>query len=86
MNLLKKVKHVTWKLLEIPKLSGVSHKRAIKALEKAGFRVVRQGKHVTMTNGERILIILRTNPINAFTMAGIVKDAGLTIEEFKKQI
>jgi len=38
-----------------------------------------------MTNGERILIILpRANPINAFTMAGIVKDAGLTIEEFKK--
>ena len=45
---------------------------------------MRQGKHVTMTNGERILIILRVNPINAFTMAGIVKDAGLTIEEFKK--
>ena len=86
MNLLKKVKHVTWKLREIPKLSGVSHKRAIKALEKAGFRVVRQGKHVTMTNGERILIIPRANPINVFTMAGIVKDAGLTIEEFKKQI
>jgi len=39
-----------------------------------------------MTNGERILIIPRANPINAFTKAGIVKDAGLTIEEFKKQI
>jgi hypothetical protein len=37
-----------------------------------------------MTNGEQILIIPRANPINAFTMAGIVKDAGLTIEEFKK--
>jgi len=47
---------------------------------------VRQGKHVTITNGERILIIPRANPINALTMAGIVKDAGLTIEEFKKQI
>ena len=55
-------------------------------MEKAGFRVVRQGKHVKMTNGERISIIPRANPINAFTMAGIVKDAGLTIEEFKKQI
>ena len=87
MNLLKKVKHITWKLLEeIPKLSGVSHKRAIKALEKAGFRVVRQGKHVTMTNEERILIIPLANPFNAFTMAGIVKDAGLIIEGFKKQI
>ena len=69
----------------MPKLSGISHKRAIKALEKAGFRVARQGKHVTMTNGERILIFPRANPINAFTMAGIVKDVGLTIEEFKKQ-
>ena len=26
---------VTWKLREMPKLSGVSHKRAIKAVEKA---------------------------------------------------
>ena len=83
MNLLKKVKHVTWKLLEIPKLSGISHNRAIKASEKAGFRVLRQGKHVTMTNGEQILIIPRANPINAFIMAEIVKDAGLTIEEVK---
>jgi len=24
------------------------------------------------------------NPVDAFTMAGIVKDAGLSIEEFKK--
>ena len=70
----------------MPKLSGVSHKIAIKAFEKSGFRVVRQGKHITMTNVERILTIPRANPINTFTMAGIVKDAGLTIEEFKKQI
>ena len=37
MNLLKKVKHVTWKLQEMPTLSGVSHNRAIKAVEKTGF-------------------------------------------------
>ena len=86
MSLLRRVKHATWKLPEMPKLSGVSHKRAIKAFEKSGFRVVRQGKHITMTNVERILTIPRANPINTFTMAGIVKDAGLTIEEFKKQI
>ena len=86
MSLLRRVKHATWKLPEMPKLSGVSHKIAIKAFEKSGFRVVRQGKHITMTNGERSLTIPRANPINTFTMAGIVKDAGLTIEEFKKQI
>ena len=70
----------------MPKLAGISHQRAVKALEKAGFRIARQGKHITMTNGERIITIPRANPIHSFTMAGIVKDAGLTIEEFKKLI
>jgi len=37
-----------------------------------------------MTNGERVITIPRANPVNAFTIAGIVKDAGLSIEEFKK--
>ena len=37
-----------------------------------------------MTNGERIITIPRHNPVNALTMGGIVKDAGLSIEEFKR--
>jgi hypothetical protein len=37
-----------------------------------------------MTNGDIVLTIPRSNPVNAFTMGGIVKSAGLTIEEFKK--
>jgi predicted RNA binding protein YcfA (HicA-like mRNA interferase family) len=68
----------------MPKLPGVNHLQAIKAFEKSGFRVARQGKHVVMTNGERIITIPRHNPVNAITMGGIVKDAGLTIEQFKK--
>jgi predicted RNA binding protein YcfA (HicA-like mRNA interferase family) len=68
----------------MPKLPGVNHQRAVKAFEKAGFWVVREGKHISMTNGQRIIIIPRNNPVNSFTMAGIVKDAGFTIEEFKK--
>jgi predicted RNA binding protein YcfA (HicA-like mRNA interferase family) len=68
----------------MPKLSGINHLRAVKAFEKAGFWIARQGQHITMTNGERIITIPRANPVNSFTMAGIVKDAGLRIEEFKK--
>ena len=68
----------------MPKLSGVNHQRAVKALQKAGFWITREGKHVTMTNGERIITIPRANPVHAFTMAGIVKDAGLSIDEFKE--
>lgn len=52
----------------MPKLPGVNHLDAVKALEKAGFRVVRQGKHIVMSDGTRILTIPRHNPVNAFTM------------------
>lgn len=46
--------------------------------------MVRQAKHVVMSDGVRVLTIPRANPVNAFTMGGIVHDAGLTIDQFKK--
>jgi predicted RNA binding protein YcfA (HicA-like mRNA interferase family) len=68
----------------VPKLPGVNHLAAVRALEKAGFRVVREGKHVVMSDGVRILTIPRHDPVNAYTMAGIVKDAGLTLQKFRQ--
>ncbi len=56
----------------------------MKALEKAGFKIVRQGKHIVMSKGNRILTIPRNNPVNAYAMGGIVRDAGLSVEEFRK--
>jgi predicted RNA binding protein YcfA (HicA-like mRNA interferase family) len=70
----------------VPKFPGINHQDAIRALQKAGFSIARQGKHVVMTDGTRILTIPRANPINAFTMGGIARDAGLTVEEFRKLI
>ena len=68
----------------MPKIPGVNHLAAVRALEKAGFRIVRHGKHIVMSDGIRILTIPRHNPVNAFTMGGIARDAGLSVEEFKK--
>ena len=68
----------------MPKLPGINHLEAVRALEKAGFRIARQGKHVVVTDGSRILTIPRHNPGNATTMGGLVRDAGLTIEEFRR--
>ena len=69
----------------MPKIPGVNHRRAVRALEKAGFRIVREGrKHVVMSDGNRFLTIPRSDPVNAFTMGGIVTDAGLEVEAFKK--
>jgi predicted RNA binding protein YcfA (HicA-like mRNA interferase family) len=68
----------------VPKLQGINHLRAVAALEKAGFRVLRQGAHIVMTDGIRILTIPRHNPVNAITMGGIVRDAGLSLEQFRE--
>ncbi len=37
-----------------------------------------------MTDGSRILVIPRQNPVNAFTMGDIVRASGLTIEQFRE--
>jgi hypothetical protein len=52
----------------VPRIAGVNHQDAVRALQKAGFRIIRQGKHVVMTDNVRIITI---------------RDAGLTEEEFR---
>jgi predicted RNA binding protein YcfA (HicA-like mRNA interferase family) len=61
----------------------VNHLQAVRALQKAGFRIARQGKHIVMSDGTRIITIPRHNPVNAYTMGGIVRDAGLSEEQFR---
>ena len=68
----------------MPKIPGVNHLNAVSALEKAGFQILRQGKHIVMSDGVRIVTIPRHNPVNALTMGGIARDAGLTVEQFRK--
>ena len=65
------------------KIPGIAHLRAVKALERAGFGIARQGKHIVMTDGTRIVTIPRHNPVHSITMGTIVRGAGLTIDEFR---
>jgi len=57
---------------------------ARRAPETAGFRVVRQSKHIVMSNGQRILTVPRYNTVYAITRDGIVCDTGLTVEQFRE--
>lgn len=68
----------------MPKLPGVNHLNAVRALEKIGFYITRQGKHIIMTDGTRVVSIPRHNPVNAITMGNIVRDIGLTNDEFRR--
>jgi predicted RNA binding protein YcfA (HicA-like mRNA interferase family) len=65
-------------------IPGVNHRDAVRALERAGFRIIRQGKHVVMSDGTHYVTIPRHDPIKAFTLGGIVRDAGLTVDAFRR--
>ena len=65
-----------------PAMPRIDYRSAIAALEAAGFWILREGVHVIMTNGSRILTIPCNDPIHPLTMAGIVRDAGLSLDQF----
>ena len=73
------------------KLLAVSGKQTIKALSKIGFVVISQkGSHVKLLkriNGDAIQIIIPVHgnkPLKKGLLSAIIKDAGLTVEEFAK--
>lgn len=64
--------------------TDISSDRAIKSFKKVGFWISKEGKHTGMTNGARKITIPRHSKINPYTLKGIIRDAGLTDEEFKE--
>ena len=36
------------------------------------------------SNGQRIVTVPRHNPVDAFTMGGIARDAGLSVDQFRE--
>jgi predicted RNA binding protein YcfA (HicA-like mRNA interferase family) len=70
--------------MALPVISG---REAVKALYKAGFRVVRQrGSHVRLEKMKEDRMIKLTVPLHKSlkkgTLRRIIEDAGLTVEEF----
>jgi len=65
--------------------TDISSERAIRVFKKVGFWISKSGgKHVGMINGTRKITIPRYERLNPYTLKGIIRDAGLTDEEFKK--
>ena len=63
--------------------TDLSSERVVRTFEKAGFRVIRQGKHIGMSDGRRRLTIPRHPRVNPYTLRAIIRDAGLTDDQFK---
>jgi predicted RNA binding protein YcfA (HicA-like mRNA interferase family) len=71
----------------LPKLPAASGEDVIRALERAGFEVLRQrGSHVILVNRQsRQTIPVPVHgqrDLPAGTLRGIIADAGLTVGEF----
>ena len=70
--------------MTMPGVPGKNHRRVVTAFGKIGYRVVRESGHIIMSNGTIQLKIPRHNPVNAYIMAGLIRQAGLTREQFEE--
>jgi predicted RNA binding protein YcfA (HicA-like mRNA interferase family) len=75
----------------MPKLRRVSGQEAIRALEKLGFQQVRQrGSHVVLrketSEGAKGCVVPLHRELAVGTLRGILKQAGLSVDEFIEQL
>lgn len=70
------------------KVPELSHQRIVRALERAGFVLRRQGKHISLHHPERniVAIIPRQNPVKRSTLAHILKQIDMTVDEFNQYV
>ena len=67
-------------------LTDLTSDAIVRIFQKAGFRIIRQSKHIGMSDGCHRITIPRHPRINPYTLKAIIKDAGLTDQQFKKLI
>jgi predicted RNA binding protein YcfA (HicA-like mRNA interferase family) len=67
----------------MPKLPVVSGADAVRALEQLGFFVARQrGSHIVMRRGSSGCVMPNHRELKAGTLAGLLKQTGVSMEEF----
>jgi len=66
------------------KLPQVSHERVVRALKRSGFYIIREGKHISMTDDKHIVIIPRQHIIKHGTLKQILDAAEISSERFRE--
>lgn len=67
----------------MPKLPHVSGRETVRALQKLGFEVSRQkGSHIVMKRGTDGCVVPNHQEIKVDTLAGVLRQAGISSEEF----
>lgn len=66
----------------MPKLPRVSGAEVVRALERLGFAVARQrGSHIVMRRGSVGCVVPNHRELKTGTLAGVLKQAGVSAEE-----
>ena len=67
----------------MPKLPRIGSRECLSAFQKLGFGVVRQkGSHIVLRCGDRGCVVPNHKEIRIGTLSGILKQAGVSVEEF----
>lgn len=68
-------------------LAGFSGREVVRAAERAGWILVRQtGSHMVLEHPDRprSIVVPNHRDIDPGTLRGIIRDMGLTVEQFRK--
>lgn len=67
----------------MPELPRISGDEAIRTLKRLGFHELRQkGSHVVLRRGEKGCVIPRHRELALGTLRGVLRQAGVSVEEF----
>lgn len=67
-------------MAKLPRVSGAE---AVRTLERLGFSVARQrGSHIVMRRGESGCVVPNHREIKTGTLAGVLRQAGVSADEF----
>jgi len=71
----------------VPKLPHLSGAEIIRALERLGFSRARQkGSHVVLRRGSSGCVVPLHREVKIGTLAGLLRQAGVTVDEFLKAL
>jgi predicted RNA binding protein YcfA (HicA-like mRNA interferase family) len=71
----------------MPKFPGLSGAQIVRALERLGFVVARQsGSHIVMRRNAQGCVVPNHKEVKVGTVNGVLRQAGVTAEEFNSVI
>ncbi len=71
----------------MPKLPRVSGAEVVRALQRLGFEVARQrGSHIVMRRGASGCVVPNHRELKTGTLAGVLKQAGVAVEDFTRAL